>query len=400
MAVLTDNDRVVLVIDVAMSHYGHSLSKAKSMNASHEQKPLILITGSSGLIGGKLVQTLSSDYRIVGLDIQPPAEQSPAYPWIECDMTDDESVASSLESVRDQYGSSVASVIHLAAYYDFSGEPSPLYQDLTVEGTRRLLRGLGQFDEVEQFVFSGTLLVMKSAEDDRPVDASSPVEAEWAYPRSKLAAERVIEEEHGQIAAVVLRMAGVYDDDGHSLPISQHIRRIYEKQLESYFFPGDKTAGQAFIHLDDLATCVQRVVECRKSLYPYEVFVIGEEDVMSYEELQETIGKMIHRREWPALRIPKVAAKAGAWVKEKLAGDEEEAPFIKPWMVDLADQNYPVNIRQARTKLNWEPKHTLRDTLPEMIARLRENPRRWYETNGLPVPENVQQGETTGVSKS
>jgi hypothetical protein len=32
------------------------------------------------------------------------------------------------ERIRIAYGERIASVIHLAAYYDLSGEPSPLYE--------------------------------------------------------------------------------------------------------------------------------------------------------------------------------------------------------------------------------------------------------------------------------
>ena len=109
---------------------------------------------------------------------------------------------------------------------------------------------------------------------------------------------------------------------------------------------------------------------------------------------------MIHGKEWPTLRIPKAVAKAGAWVKGKLASDEDDAPFIKPWMIDLADQNYPVNIRRARTKLDWEPRHSLRATLPLMVNRLLHSPGRWYETNGLPVPDEVASRHNWETSKS
>jgi len=44
--------------------------------------------------------------------------------------------------IRYAYGERIASGIHLAAYYDFSGEPSPLYDEITVRGTERLLRAL------------------------------------------------------------------------------------------------------------------------------------------------------------------------------------------------------------------------------------------------------------------
>lgn len=363
---------------------------------SQEQPSAVAITGCSGLIGTRLVEHLAPHYRLVGLDVQEPEFDAAdlggsSFDFIECDLTDDARVSEAVEKLRRACGGKLASLVHLAAYYDFSGEDSPLYDELTVEGTRRLLRSLNGLDfEVQQFIFSSSLLVMKSVETGATINEDSPVEAEWRYPRSKLNAEEVIREEHGEIPAVVLRIAGAYDEDCHSLPISQQIRRIYEKETESRFFPGNKDHGQSFLHLDDLASCVAQTIERRERLEPYEVFLIGEEDVMSYEELQEQIGETLHGEAWPTIRIPKAMAKTGAWAKEKMASSEEEQPFIKPWMVDLADQNYPVSLKRARERLGWEPSRTLRETLPTMLQRLKNNPRRWYEINGLPLPDDEE----------
>lgn len=354
-------------------------------------RPLILVTGSSGLIGSRVVEEFSRDFLVVGIDTKPPKKTPPLAAFIECDLTSDEDTARALEQMRRDHGGLVASVIHLAAYYDFAGEPSPLYTTLTVEGTRRLLRELKKFQAVEQFVFTSTLLVMEPAEEeDEVLTEKSPLEDEpWDYPRSKIEAEAVIREEHDGIPAVVLRIAGVYNEAGNSIPIGQHIARIHQKRIESYFFPGDADHGTPFVHLDDLVDCFRRVVDRRKDLGNYGVFLIAEPDVMSYGELQETIGELIHGREWPTIRIPKVAAKAGAWIKEKMAGEEET--FIKPWMVDLADDHYPVAIRRAEEHLGWRPRHRLRGTLPEIIRQLMDNPQEWYEQNGLPLPDDLEE---------
>lgn len=353
------------------------------MSAIAKEKPLVLVTGGGGLIGSRIIENLSSDYRMIGFDVARPQGVTSAEEWIECDLTNDDSVLTALSSIRGKYGLQLASIIHLAAYYDFSGESSPLYRTLTVEGTRRLLQRLQEF-QVEQFVFSSSLLVMKPTEEDELLTEAAETQAEWDYPRSKLRAERVIREERGAFPTVILRIAGVYDEECHSVPIAQQISRIYEKQLESYFFPGDKTHGQAFVHLDDLIECFHTTVDQRHTLPSQELLLIAEPDVMSYAELQEQIGKLIHGHEWPTLRIPKVVAKVGAWAQEKLAGKEDT--FIKPWMVDLADQHYPVEISRAREALQWNPRHRLHNTLPEMIRRLQENPRQWYKTNKLPFP--------------
>jgi len=366
------------------------------MENSSETKPIVLITGSSGLIGAKLAQAFSSQYTVVGLDLKR-SDQSRAN-TIECDLTEDASVTRALGSVREQHGSRVASVIHLAAYYDFSGKPSPMYQKLTVEGTRRLLKELGSF-QVEQFVFSSSLLVMEPAQEDEIIMESSPTKGAWDYPRSKLEAERIIQEERGTIPAVILRIAGVYDEDCNSIPLAQHISRIYEKKLESYFFPGDADHGQPFVHLDDLVVCFRKVVELRHKLELQEVFLIAEPDVLSHKELQDRLGELIHGEEWPTIRIPKPVAKAGAWVQERLA-DEGEEPFIKPWMIDLADADYPVVTKRACQRLGWTPAHRLGSTLEEIVLRLKADPQRWYQTNGLEVPEETAEPSVASKDRS
>jgi len=358
------------------------------MTTTNSDKPLILVTGSTGLIGTRLVHALAKDYRIVGLDIKEPEESWPGTAWKRCDLTDSDATDAALIEIRNEYGGDVACVIHLAAYYDFSGEPSPLYTELTVHGTRRLLDGLKKFDRVGQFIFSSSLLVMKPVDDEQKrLTERSATQAEWDYPESKLEAERVLRDHHGDMPVVILRLAGAYDEDCRSLPISQQIRRIHEKQPESYVFPGDTGHGQPFIHLDDVTSGVREVLAHRDELDATETFLVAEPEVMSYGELQNALGELIHGKEWPTVRIPKTVAKAGAAVKEKVSSGED---FIKPWMVDLADDHYPVEMRRAQERLDWAPTHVLRKILPEMIARLKRDPQRWYEMNNLEMPAELK----------
>jgi nucleoside-diphosphate-sugar epimerase len=345
-------------------------------------KPLIVVTGGSGLIGTRVIEDLSHDHRVVGLDVHQPERMPETAHFIACDLTDDDSVERTLDQVARDRGTRIASVIHLAAYYDFAGEPSPLYKELTVEGTRRLLRGLQRRFTVEQFVFSSTLLVMKSAEPGEVITEFSPVEAEWDYPRSKVEAEEVIRQEHGAIPAVILRLAGAYDELGHSPPITQQIYRIYERKLESHFYPGHQDRGQPFVHLDDVVSALRKTIEHRAMLGDYEVFLIAEPDVATYGHLQDKLGGLIHgAEEWTTLRMPAPLAKAGAWIKDKLSSEDA---FIKPWMIDLADAHYPVSCAKARAVLGWQPRHRLETTLVDMVQHLRKDPEGFYQENQLP----------------
>jgi nucleoside-diphosphate-sugar epimerase len=98
--------------------------------------------------------------------------------YIHARFTSEESVREGLRTIREHHGAHVASVIHLAAYYDFFGKPSTKYEEITVQGTGRMLRGLRELDfQVEQFIFSSTMLVTGrgSPENSLPKQITSAI---------------------------------------------------------------------------------------------------------------------------------------------------------------------------------------------------------------------------------
>jgi hypothetical protein len=68
------------------------------------------------------------------------------------DFGSDESVALALLAFRTAHGPRIASVVHLAAHFDLTGEDNPLYQSVNVDRNRRPLRTLQGF-EVGQFLY-------------------------------------------------------------------------------------------------------------------------------------------------------------------------------------------------------------------------------------------------------
>jgi nucleoside-diphosphate-sugar epimerase len=226
------------------------------------------------------------------------------------------------------------------------------------------------------------MLVHAPCQPGQHIDESWPVEPKWDYPESKLRTERLILSERAGIPAVLLRLAGVYTDRCQSIPLAHQIQRIYERRLTANVFPGDTSTGQSFVHLDDVIACLKAVVVQRAELPEEAVMLIGEPDPLSYEELQRRLARLIHgEADWPTRQIPKAVAKAGAWVQDRIPGIEE--PFIKPWMIDLADDHYALDITRARTLLDWQPQHNLYETLPKMVAALEADPAGWYRRNKL-----------------
>lgn len=354
------------------------MSSKKQNEAS--LKETIMITGGSGLIGLAAARRFAKDYQVIILDIQQPAELLPQMEWVSFDITSDESVQRGLDRFHREYGERIASVIHLAAYYDFSGEPSPNYEAVTVRGTQRLLKGLQRF-QVGQFIFSSSMLVHAPCELGEHINEDWPVDPRWDYPTSKVKTEKLILAERQNIPAVLLRVAGVYDDVCHSLPLAHQIQRIHEHQLISHLFPGHISHGQALLHLEDLLSAFELLIRRRASLPAELTLLLGEPEPLSYNELQKIFGSLLHDENWETHGVPKSLAKTEVWFEGNLP--LPEPPFIKPWMIDFADDHYALDITRACTTLGWEPKRRLRDTLPQMIAALQANPRDWYQAHKL-----------------
>lgn len=347
-----------------------------------EEKAAIIVTGSNGFIGRAVCTAFASDgFAVLGLDRADSGKPPSGITNLPCDVTSEGSVADAVSRIRRNFRQPIASVIHLAAYYDFSGEPSRLYDEVTVQGTERLVRFLRPL-RPQQFVFSSTMLVHAPCVPGQRIDEDSPIDPRWEYPKSKVRTEKMLLAERGSMPVVLLRLAGVYTDQCQSIPLAHQIQRIYERRLTARVFPGDTTTGQSFVHLDDVVEAMRRAVARRATLPSQAAILIGEPETLGYDELQRIFAALIHgERDWDTAQIPKAVAKAGAWVQDQIPGIEE--PFIKPFMIDLADDHYALDIKRARELLGWSPRRSLRDTIPRMVEALKTDPGDFYRTNKL-----------------
>jgi nucleoside-diphosphate-sugar epimerase len=199
----------------------------------------------------------------------------------------------------------------------------------------------------------------------------------------------VIHAERGEIPVVILRIAGVYDDLCHSIPLALQIQRIYERDPVAYFSPGDPSTGrQPYVHIDDAVDAILLAFAHRKELPPEVILLIGETESLSYDELQRAFGQLIHGVEWNTRAIPPLVAKTGVRLLKFLPLGRFAS--IAPWMIDVAQENMELDITQARTMLGWKPQHSLRETLPKMVSGLKADPLTWYHENELKLPRRLR----------
>jgi nucleoside-diphosphate-sugar epimerase len=365
------------------------------------QRPLVLITGATGNLGQSLASALSDSYQVVGLDRK---SQSGAFPVLQADFSSPASIDLALHKFRDTYGTKIASVVHLVAYFDFSNADDPRYQSVNIDGTRHLLRALQAF-EVEQFVYASTMLVHTPCRPDERIDENHPIGPRWAYPRSKAAAEAVVQQEHGAIPCVNLRLAGVYDAQSLVPTMAQQFARIYERDLQSYFYSGSTLVGQAMLHRDDMLDAFKRTIDHRHALPAETAILVGEADALGYDALQDRLGALMHGvDDWTTLQVPKPLAAAGLWAQTKLEPvipdiiDKGQAPFVRPFMAEMADDHYALNTRRARDLLGWEPQHSFKDELPALVQSLKDDPA-WLVPAQRRDPARLGEGGQCGRSR-
>lgn len=229
-------------------------------------KAVVLIAGARGRLGRAIAARLAPNYSVVGFELSCTGTGD-GTDCIEADLASAQSLQAGCAQLRVRHGNALAAVIHLAAFYEFSDAPNRLCGAVNVQGTALLTQALRGF-EVQQFIDASTMLVHAPSRPDQPIDETAPLQPAWPYPQSKLVAEQVVLAQHGTMAAVILRIAGVYTDRGELPSLAWQIARIYQRQLSSHAFPGETAHGQALVHIDDVASAVLACVERRTQLQP------------------------------------------------------------------------------------------------------------------------------------
>ncbi len=337
-------------------------------------KEVIVITGCSGKIGRRALQKFADPrFSVFGLDLVPPQTAPANFTYIPCDISNQSEVQAAFSKMPH----AIASLIHLASYCNYGAGNWQLYENINVHGTENLLDAARRAD-VQQFIYGSSILVYRPCEIGQRIKEHWPLEPSWEYPRSLALAEEAIRKGRGNISTVFFRIGIGYDEFCHSYMLAKEIQKLYEQRTSAIFFPGNPLHACSYVHFDDVADALWPTVQRRATLPKEMQVIITETDRISYGEIEELIGRLLDGVEVKPWAIPKWLHKIGIKVFET---DTTE------WMIDNIDVNYSCDTGFSQERLGWVPRHTFRQTLPKMIALLKENPRNWYRVNGLIYPE-------------
>lgn len=327
----------------------------------------VLVTGASGFLGRYVTRELiNAGYKVKGAYHSPSkktmVEELGAEP-VSFSLEDENTYLTALENVDV--------VIHLAAYYTFTGKRE-LYYKLNVEATEKLAR-LAINKGVNRFIYCSSTEALGPVENP-PADENAVPNPQNDYGKSKLEAEkRIISLRAKGLKYTIIRPSGLYGP-GNVNDVSYWFITGYIKGgLPSKFVIGDGKTYVQFAHVKDVARGFKLALEKEESIN--ETFVISEEKYYSYLEVYEILSELTGISP-PHIKLNPSLAKFLLLFTE--AYDKYIAKsgniMYRRMIVDSVTKHRAYSIRKAKEKLGYNPTYDLRKGLYETIE--------WYRKNG------------------
>jgi UDP-glucose 4-epimerase len=204
----------------------------------------VLVTGATGFVGRHLLPVLAERHEVIALARRP----VDGFETVVADLTAEPALPDRLDAV-----------VHLAQsrrYREWPEGAADVYA-VNVHATFRLLERSG----AERFVYASTGGVY--APSRSPLREDDPVAPSGFYPRSKLAAEILVQGYADRLAAVILRPFFVYGAGQEGMLVPTLARRVLAG--EEVTVQGDPGIATTPIHVDDAVRAVAAAVELDRS---------------------------------------------------------------------------------------------------------------------------------------
>ncbi len=237
----------------------------------------VLITGSSGYLGGRfadLLERLSGVDRVVGLDVNPPRRKGAKFLFVRKDVR--EPMTALLKAHQ------IDTVVH-AAWILPPLHDRKFMESVNLDGTRNVLRSSAEAG-VSRLVHCSSTTAYGFHPDNPPVlTEESPLRgnAEFTYSKNKREAEELcarFRQSHPEVGLLVLRPCFVCGP-GFENPMSRHL----EKKV--VLLPR-RSAPLQYVHEDDLVEAVRLLLEQEKS----GVYNIAADGTISFVDMVRMLG--------------------------------------------------------------------------------------------------------------
>jgi dihydroflavonol-4-reductase len=306
-------------------------------------KDCVFITGASGFVGSAIARELSRAgfalralvrggsprANLDGLDAE----------IVEGDMRDERAVLAAAKGARY--------VFHVAADYRlWAPNPDEIIQ-ANVDGTKVVMEA-AKAAGVERIVYTSSVATLKLHEDGKPADETtslSETEAIGGYKRSKVAAERRVEEMIGEglPAVIVNPSTPVGPRDRRPTPTGRMIVEAASGRMPAFV-----DTGLNLVHVDDVAA---GHLAALKRGRVGERYILGGEN-MTLAELLGSIARLVGRSP-PRLRLPRAPLYPFAFLAEIAAHVTKREPLLTLDGLRMAKQRMFFTSGKAERELGY-----------------------------------------------
>jgi len=346
---------------------------------------MVVITGASGFLGRRVLDLLKSQYRLIAIDLRSQSESGvPRHPnisWHQLDICN----AGALEAVCTEVrgiGGRVHSVIHLAAYYDFTGDDHPEYQRTNVDGLRNLLEQCRTM-KPKRFIYASSLAACEFPPPGKVLTERSVPDGQHPYAVSKRRGEALVREYSDVVPAAIVRFAALYSDWCEYPPLFVFLETWLSDQWNARILGGKGESAVPYLHVRDGANLLRRVVEKADALARVEVLNASTNGAVTHQELFEVATAYYYGQARKPIHMPRLLAGPGMIMRDAVGRLLGRRPFERPWMAEFIDLKLTTDARYTHEILDWEP-HPRLDILrrlPFLVENMKTDPLDWARRN-------------------
>ncbi|HMQ50981.1 MAG TPA: NAD-dependent epimerase/dehydratase family protein [Anaerolineae bacterium] len=361
-------------------------------------KPGLIITGATGFLGGRLIRYLCHQYQIFALGRRSPAQvgglEGPDIHWFQVDIGHFDPLREVFYRIQELGGAEM--ILHLASYYDFTGEEHPEYVRTNVFGTRNILE-LAVPLRLRKLIFTSSVAACPFPTPGGAVTEDTPPTAPPPYSRSKRRGEEMLREYKDQVPSCILRLAAIFSNWCEYEPLHNFLETWFSGRWDSRILGGRGQWAIPYLHVRDLLSFYLTVVEKANQLEPLEVLQASADGCTTHLELFQEATCAYYGAPRTALYVPKFLARLGIIMREERGRLTGRMPFERRWMGEYIDLKLNIDASRTRRRLGWAPNPELDilKCMPVMIHNMRTNPTEWairYEMSkkGLRIPQESQ----------
>jgi dihydroflavonol-4-reductase len=329
-----------------------------------QDSDVVLVTGVSGFVGSAVVRALAAQgHQVRGLvRASSPRTNVQNFPGtlVEGDARDPVAVAQAAKGARWLF--------HVAADYRiWARDPEEIVRN-NLASTRAVMEA-ALAAGVERLVYTSSVATLRPLPDG-PADetrAASPEQAVGAYKRSKVVAERLVEQmvsEQGLPAVIVNPSTPIGPRDVRPTPTGRIIVEAANGRMPAYL-----DSGLNLVHVDDVAA--GQVLALKKGRIG-ERYILGGQDV-TLGAILGAVAKAVGRRP-PTISLPRAPLFPLAYANEALARITGGDPFLTVDALKMAKHRMFFSSAKAQRELGYTAR-PWEEALTDAIG--------WFRTEGL-----------------